>query len=277
MNAPALVNVNIPSLQMAEEELIRVLESSIYPGAKLESIKLVVGYCKANQLDPMTKPVHIVPMNVKKAGTKDEYVWRDVIMPGIELYRTKASRTGEYVGIDEAVFGPTITDDKDVGIAYPEWCSVTVYRLVVGERRSFSSGKVFWKETYATAGKDTKQPNAMWRKRPFGQHEKCSEAMALRRAFPEIGADPTREEMEGKVIEHDAIPAAPRIEDQTLVAESTTLPPYTDDQVKTNLPKWEKLMAERTKTAAQIVAMLQSKFTLSPDQIKAINEKEPKQ
>ena len=101
MNAPALVNISIPSLQMAESELIRVLEASVYPGAKLESIKLVVGYCKGQNLDPLLKPVHIVPMNVKKVGTKDQYEWRDVIMPGIGLYRTNAARTEEYAGCSE--------------------------------------------------------------------------------------------------------------------------------------------------------------------------------
>ncbi len=55
------------------------------------------------------------------------------------------------------------------------------------------------------------------------------------------------------------------------------LPAYADAPFKENLPKWEALMAERKKTAAQIVAMLQTKFTLTAEQIKTINEKEPKQ
>lgn len=206
MNAIQTVgSVNIPSLQMAEQELIDVLQSSIYPGAKPESIKLVIGYCKGAQLDPMTKPVHIVPMNVKVGKGRDDYEWRDVVMPGIELYRTKAARTGQYVGIDEAEFGQTIAGDDDIGIKYPEWCKVTVYRLVNGVRCGFSSGRVYWIESYATAGRNETKPNAMWRKRPWGQIEKCAEAMALRRAFPEIGGDNVREELEGKVIDNGAI------------------------------------------------------------------------
>jgi phage recombination protein Bet len=196
---------------MSEQELIRVLESSIYPGAKLESIKLVIGYCKAQGLDPMQKPVHIVPMNVKDAKT-GEYGWRDVLMQGVGLYRTQASRTGEYVGIDEAVFGETKTARfGELEVSYPEWCSITVHRQVSNLPRAFSSGKVFWRETYATKGKET-TPNAMWQKRPFGQLEKCAEALALRRAFPELGAAPTAEEMEGKTIDHDDAPAVPAIE-----------------------------------------------------------------
>ena len=39
-----------------------MLESSLYPGASHESIKLVIGYCTAAGLDPIQKPVHIVPI-----------------------------------------------------------------------------------------------------------------------------------------------------------------------------------------------------------------------
>lgn len=201
MNAPALVNITIPSLTMNEAELLRVLESSVYPGAKLDSIKLVVGYCKGQNLDPMLKPVHIVPMNVKKAGTKDQYEWRDVLMPGIGLYRTIAARTGEYAGCTEPEFGPM--QDLKIGdfvMKYPEWCKVTVSRLVQGHAVTFTA-KEYWLENYATAGRDSTVPNAMWKKRPIGQLAKCAEAQALRKAFPEVGAQPTAEEMEGKTLD----------------------------------------------------------------------------
>ncbi len=177
------------------------LKNSLYPGATDDSVDMVLAYCRAAQLDPMTKPVHIVPMSVKKAGSRDQYEWRDVVMPGIELYRTKAHRTGEYAGQDEAEFGPTVSQ---FGMHFPEWCKTTVYRIVAGERVPYSA-KVYWLESYATAKRDTDAPNAMWKKRPFGQIEKCAEALALRKAFPEaVGAQPTAEEMEGKTLEADA-------------------------------------------------------------------------
>ena len=43
-------------------------------------------------------------------------------------------------------------------------------------------------------------PNAMWTKRPRGQLAKCAAAQALRSAFPEIAAQYTQDEMEGKTI-----------------------------------------------------------------------------
>lgn len=179
------------ALQLADDELIPVLQSSLYPGAKPESIKLVLGYCKAAGLDPMRKPVHIVPMSVKKPGTKNDYEWRDVVMPGIGLYRTDAARTGDLAGVDEPVFGP---DVQVAGMTVPEWCSVTVYRMIGGQRVAFTA-REYWIENYATAARDSTAPNAMWKRRPRGQIAKCAEAQALRKAFPEhVGSQPTADE-----------------------------------------------------------------------------------
>lgn len=183
----------LPALAMDESELIQVLQSSLYPGAALPSIKMVLGYCKATELDPMQKPVHIVPMWDGKAKQM-----RDVIMPGIGLYRTQAARTGEHIGTDKPIFGPLVEYDlSGVKIMVPEWCEVTVYRLVQGQRCAYTAQE-FWIENYATAGKDTTAPNQMWKKRSRGQLAKCAEAQALRKAFPEIGSEPTAEEMAGK-------------------------------------------------------------------------------
>ena len=41
------------ALAISEGELMGVLRNSLYPGAKDESIKMVIGYCKASGFDPM--------------------------------------------------------------------------------------------------------------------------------------------------------------------------------------------------------------------------------
>lgn len=224
MNAPLPValRADIPSLLMDEAELVKVLESSIYPGADLASIKLMVGVCRAAKLDPLQKPYHIVPMDVKvklpqKVDGKDyRYVKRDVVMPGIGLYRIQAERSGEYAGRSEPEFGPlkvmeweeSYQDGEDgpplkrqAKFEYPEWCRMCVRRMVNGQIVEFWHTE-YWIENYATKGK-LKQPNAMWFKRPKGQLAKCTEAQCLRIAFPSIGAQPTAEEMEGKTLDTD--------------------------------------------------------------------------
>jgi phage recombination protein Bet len=178
-----------------DEAVFRAMQSSLYPGAATESIRMVLSYCQAAKLDPMTKPVHIVPIWDSKAKTM-----RDVVMPGIGLYRIQAARTG-CAGVSEPEFGPTVsTSIGGQSVTFPEWCKVTVRRrLETGEIAEFTA-KEIWLENYAIKGGQDKSiaPNAMWTKRPYGQLAKCAEAQALRKAFPEIGSAPTAEEMEGK-------------------------------------------------------------------------------
>lgn len=184
-----------------EDELLPILQQSLYPGASIASIRMVLGYCKAAGLDVMQKPVHIVPMYDRVSGGM-----RDVVMPGIGLYRTQASRSGECAGVSEPEFGDDVTSTiGGASITYPKWCKVTVQRrLPTGEIVSFTA-REFWMENYAVRGGKEKPvaPNAMWAKRPYGQIAKCAEAQALRKAFPEFGSQPVAEEMEGKTYIND--------------------------------------------------------------------------
>jgi len=198
----AITKQESTSLQLNEGELIEVLATSLYPGASVSSIKMVLSYCKASGLDPMQKPVHIVPMWDGK--TK---MMRDVIMPGIGLYRTQAARTG-CVGITEPDYGPDVTETiGGANVTYPQWCRVTVKRRLQGGDVAEFTAKEFWKENYAVRGGQEKSiaPNAMWSKRPYGQIAKCAEAQALRKAFPEIGSEPTADEMAGKTLHDDDV------------------------------------------------------------------------
>jgi phage recombination protein Bet len=190
-------------------DVISVLRSSLYPGAKTESIELVLSYCRINGLDPMLKPVHIVPTSIKVG---DRWETRDVLMPGIADYRIKAARSGEYLGKSEPIFGPVVTDTiGNTKVTYPEWCKITIRRSVGGKEAEFTATE-YWLENYASKKRDDPSPNAMWHKRAFGQLAKCTEAQVLRMAFPEFsGGAVTAEEMEGKVLEGvvEAAPAPP--------------------------------------------------------------------
>ena len=203
------MSTNLTTTNDARGELIQVLQSSLYPGADPASVELVIGYCATAGLDVMQKPVHIVPVWDGKAGRM-----RDVIMPGIGLYRTQASRTGQHLGTSEPEYGPMVTErigGQDV--TYPEWCRVTVRRLLPGGAVAEFSALEYWIENYAVKGGKEKSvaPNAMWSRRVRGQIAKCAEAQALRRAFPELCSALTAEEMEGKAIGDDPAPAqAPR-------------------------------------------------------------------
>lgn len=187
-----------------DSNILHSLRSSVYPGAKDESIGMVLAYCKAKKYDPLAKAVHIVPMNVRDPVT-GYYEWRDTIMPGIASYRIDAERTGAYMGITRPTYGNMInTKLGGTEISYPEWARITVKKMVQGIVCDFEAEE-YWDENYANKGKDkiTKEvnpaPNDMWAKRRRGQLAKCTEAQALRKAFPGIVSSvPTFEEMEGK-------------------------------------------------------------------------------
>lgn len=199
----------------------RVLVEQVFPTAKSpESVMLALAYCRKRNLDIFKKPIHIVPMWSSTLNRMVETVW-----PGIAEIRTTASRTGDYAGIDEVKFGPDVERhfEGDTGgreskhiektVRFPEWASVVVYRMVRGVRCPYHA-KIFWEETYATIGK-TNVPNDMWAKRSRGQLDKCVEAAALRKAFPEeLGNTYAAEEMEGRVIDHEdgavAVPQSPK-------------------------------------------------------------------
>lgn len=199
----------------------KVLCEAIWPSAKTrDSIVMALSYCQSRRLDPFKKVVHIVPVYDTAKGGYVETVW-----PSISEMRTTAFRTGQYAGCDETKFGPDITrtfsgDVKRDGkwakiektVTFPEWAQITVYRLIGGHRVAFVGPRVHWLETYARLGR-ADVPNEMWERRSRGQCEKCAEAAALRKAFPEeLGNEYSAEEMEGQRFFHemrDVTPKAP--------------------------------------------------------------------
>ena len=107
---------------------------------------------------------------------------RYVPLTSIDFLRTRAQDSGECAGIDDAVFtGPAKT------AAFT--ATVTVYRLVQGQRCTFSAS-ARWSEY---------RPDEafMWEKMPHVMLGKCAEALALRKAFPkQLAGLYIKEEME---------------------------------------------------------------------------------
>ena len=82
----------------------KALVEAIYPNAETaDAIVMALSYCRARNLDPFKRPVHIVPMWSSVAGKMIETVW-----PGISELRTTAFRTGQYAGMSEPDFGPMV-------------------------------------------------------------------------------------------------------------------------------------------------------------------------
>jgi phage recombination protein Bet len=200
---PAVVRRGISDAQW------RTLCRSLYPGADPQSVLMVWDYCLARKLDPLKKPCHIVPMEVKKAD--GSYEWRDVVMAGIYEYRTTAQRTGQYLGHTKPEYGPEATV---FGVAAPQWCDLTVYRWNAdADKQAEFPVRCFFKEVVALKNG---KANTRWSRAPIQMLTKCAEAAALREAFPdELGGTMTEEEMEGQraidapVVDSKTLPVKP--------------------------------------------------------------------
>lgn len=244
-------------LSIVNRELIPTLQSSLYPGASDSSVMMVLQYCAAAGLDPMQKPVHIVPIWDSKACQM-----RDVVMPGVGLYRIQASRSGQCAGISEPEFGPDVNENiGGIMIKYPAWCRVTVRRMLPSGHIADFTATERWVENYAVKGGKEKSiaPNTMWMKRPYAQLAKCAEAQALRKAFPEIGAAPTAEEMEGKDLYVDAI-------DSTVVPQEPVrqaLEQYSQERFDQMLPAWKEAIESGKKSPEQVIASVSTRATLT--------------
>lgn len=214
--------LSVESRYGVDEDMWSALVNAIYPNARTwQGVVLALEYCKRRKLDIMKRPVHIVPMRTRIG---DKWVDLETVWPGITEIRITAFRTGQYVGSDPARFGPdqvleyivpakgsnnddhpnapqgdmkTKAPEVTKKLTYPEWCEITVYRMIGGNRCAFPGPRVYWREAYATQGRGSDAPNEMWGERAYGQIAKCAESAALRAAFPEeLGGEEIVEEVE---------------------------------------------------------------------------------
>ncbi len=157
-------------------------------------------------------------------------------MPAIGLYRIQASRTGQFLGFTEPVFGPDITETLDgVTVTYPEFCSMIFKRLIKGKIAKFPV-KRFWKEEYAKASNKTSAPNKMWLTKPKFMICKCTESLGYRIAFPEeVSQEPTYEEMEGKteILDTDKILEFPSVNGVDKLKQALNISPAETQEIIT--------------------------------------------
>lgn len=162
---------------------IQLIKDTVANGSTDDELKLLFYFAQRTGLDPLAKQVHMIKRwNAalgKMAGT---------IQTGIDGYRVIADRTGSYAGSDAPVF-----DFAKAGDKVPTCATVTVYRIIQGQRVAFSA-PAYWDE-YVQLKKDG-TPTSFWLKMPKGQLAKCAEALALRKAFPnDLSGIYTHEEM----------------------------------------------------------------------------------
>jgi phage recombination protein Bet len=157
-------------------EKIDFLRRHYAKDATQEEFEHFVEVCRSRSLRPDARQIYFM-----KAGG------RATIVLSIDAYRLIAQRTGCYAGINPVQY---LLD----GEGKPVSATITVKRIVQGHVCEFSATALF--SEYNKPGRDGKK--SMWDSMPLGMLEKCAEAKALRKAFPEeLSGYYTRDEMEG--------------------------------------------------------------------------------
>lgn len=162
-------------------EQIELVKRTVAPGTTDDELALFLATANRTGLDPFTGQLHAVKRWNRREG-------REVmtIQIGIDGYRAIAARTGLHAGTDDAVF-------VESGAKWPTSATVTVYRIVGGQRVPFTA-TARWDE-FAQRTKDG-TPTEMWARMPHHMLAKCAEALALRKAFPvELGGTYIPEEL----------------------------------------------------------------------------------
>lgn len=135
--------------------------------------------CQRRDLDPFLKQVYLIGRYDKRAGRK-------VFTPqtGIDGFRVIARRAADKSGIDYE-YEDTVWFDAD-GAQHQVWLTdeppVAAKVVVLRNGRRFSGIARY--AAYVDRDRDG-NPKNQWKSSPDGQIEKCAEAKALRRAFPE--------------------------------------------------------------------------------------------
>ncbi len=183
---------------------VEILRRAKFKNFEIHEVAYAIKMSALLRLNPMLNQIHFV-----KRGTA---VTAQV---GIDGFRLTAQRAGGYAGSDDAVFE---YDENDKPIK----ATTTVYRMVEGTRCSFTAS-ARWVEYYNATG-------GQWDRMGHVMLAKCSEALALRKAFPaELSAVHTPEEMDqadrtqkNKSIQDKVLEGAPPIETKGKVIDETS-------------------------------------------------------
>jgi len=177
-----------PAVVEFNEVQTRLLRETVAQGCDENEFLLFLEMARAKRLNPFDGQIRPVKRWDSTLGRN-----KMTVQVGIDGYRVIATRTGELAGIDDAVFD---TEDAD----HPKWAKTTVYRYGKnGDRNPFTATarySEYVQRKKPEKGETVGEPNSMWSRMPYLMTAKVSEALALRKAFPdELSGVYTNEEM----------------------------------------------------------------------------------
>jgi phage recombination protein Bet len=179
------------SLALWTPEQTQLIATTIAPGCSSDELRLFAYACQRTGLDPFSKQIYAI----KRGG-------KMTIQAGIDGLRAIAERTGELDGSHTEWCG----DDgqwSDVWISSkpPAAAKTTIWRK--GSSHPFTGVARF---------ADYNAGQGLWSKMPAAMIAKCSEALALRKAFPaNLSGVYSTDEMEQAEVQPVTVTAAPAL------------------------------------------------------------------
>jgi phage recombination protein Bet len=157
-------------------EQTQLISSTIAPGCSGDELKLFAYACQRTGLDPFSKQIYAI----KRGG-------KMTIQAGIDGLRAIAERTGQLDGSETYWCGADgAWQDVWLGNTPPAAAKTIIYRK--GSSHAFIGVARF---------ADYNAGQGLWSKMPAAMIAKCSEALALRKAFPaNLSGVYTTDEME---------------------------------------------------------------------------------
>jgi phage recombination protein Bet len=158
--------------------------SGNWPEPSNTELLLFLQVCKSSGLNPLTKQIYAIYRAPRK-GEEPKLT----IQTSIDGLRSIAEKTTFYAGSDDGTF--EYRDDFEQK-KYPYKASVTVYKInrITGDRMP-TTASARWAEYFPG-----EYQGKMWLKMPETMLEKCAEAKALRKAFPNTAGLYIEEEMQ---------------------------------------------------------------------------------
>lgn len=162
MNDVLKIENNLPGFT---NEKIELLKRTVCKGASNDELELFMHICNRTGLDPFAKQIYAV----KRKETM-------TIQTGIDGYRLIAERTGRYAPGRE----PSFVYDKEGRL-------ISATSFIKKQTKDGS-----WHEVAATAfyreyvQEFNGRPTKFWEKMGHTMTAKCAEALALRKAFPDV-------------------------------------------------------------------------------------------
>ena len=179
------MSTQIIPLKITQEQISTLAKAGVIPHDTPPAILDVFAHaCRQHNLSPFKKEIYLVKYNTKQGPQYHTIV-------GIDGFRVKAARTGQHAGCDDAKYDMQSNGNHQTAAMVkasgklPVSCTITVYRIIGGQRCPFTATCLFDEYYPAVSAAALKGERGFSKAdvMPFNMIHKCTEAKALKMAF----------------------------------------------------------------------------------------------